>query len=132
MSDLDDFTSYLADKVWPFLPTVLHKASYDDTRNRLPEINLITYTRIFCGSYGLSLDDDAALVYVIEDYIVKMSMPLLTICTHRDVRVVRKSGAPSRALRIKWGPGRTLNSSRLVVYCRQNALVTSIVRYHTD
>ena len=110
MSDLDDFTSYLADKVWPFLPTVLHKASYDDTRDRLPEINLIIYTHIFCGSYGLSLDDDAALaflLYVIEDYIVKMSMPLLAICTHRDVRVVRKSGARStqrRAFRITWDP----------------------------
>ena len=127
MSDLDDFTSYLADKVWPFLPTVLHKASYDDT---LPEINLIIYTRIFCGSYGLSLDDDAALVYVIEDYIVKMSMPLLAICTHRDVRVVRKSGAPSRALRIKWDPG--LQPPGCAMYCRQNALVTLIVRYHTD
>jgi hypothetical protein len=130
-SDLDDFTSYLADEVWPFLPAVLRDASYD-TRDKLPDIDTICLDNTPTSfvdtlvSYGLSSDDDAALKFlrkVIEAYIAQICAPLppwkstytseCELC-ERAVPLTYHHLIPrsthKKALKSKWHPERMLNS----------------------
>jgi len=130
-SDLDDFTSYLADEVWPFLPAVLREASYD-TRDKLPEADTISLDNTPTSfvdtlvSYGLSSDDDAALTLlrkVVVDYIAQISAPLpqwgstrtetCELC-ERAVPLTYHHLIPrsthTKVLKSKWHPERMLNS----------------------
>ena len=130
-SDLDDFTSYLATEVWPFLPPSLHSASYD-TRADLPDpstIPLDTTPTSFIDtlvSYGLSADDDAALRLLrkaVEEYVALATAPpppwgttrteTCELC-ERAVPLTYHHLIPrsthTKVLKSKWHPERMLNS----------------------
>jgi hypothetical protein len=130
-SDLDDFTSYLADEVWPFLPATLREASYD-TREKLPDTDTISLDNTpttfvdTLVSYELSSDTDDALKFLrrtIENYIAQVSAPpppwkstrteTCELC-ERAVPLTYHHLIPrsthSKVLKSKWHPEWVLNS----------------------
>jgi hypothetical protein len=130
-SDLNDFISYLADEVWPFLPPVLREASYD-TRDKLPNADTISLDNTPTSfvdtivSYGLSSDNDAAIEFLrrtVHDYITQTSAPpppwgttrteTCELC-QRAVPLTYHHLIPrsthTKVLKSKWHPERMLNS----------------------
>ena len=130
-SDLDDFISYLADEVWPFLPAVLCEASYD-TRDKLPDADTISLDNIPTSfvdtlvSYRLSSDNDAAVEVLrrtVDDYIAQTSAPpppwgttrteICELC-ERAIPLTYHHLIPrsthTKVLKSKWHPEGMLNS----------------------
>jgi len=133
VTELDEFTSYLASEVWPILPRALHGASYD-ARADVPDPSSLDFDRIpvptsfldTLVSYGISPDGDAALAFLrrsLEDYVAEACAPLppwestrtseCEIC-ERDIPLTYHHLIPrsthSKVLKKKWHSETMINS----------------------
>jgi len=86
-TQLDEFTLYLANEVWPVLPVAIRDASRE-TREEVPNISSLDFDTIpiptsFADtlvSYGITSDPDAALVFLrnsLKDYLRVACAPVV-------------------------------------------------------
>ncbi|KIP04889.1 hypothetical protein PHLGIDRAFT_75151 [Phlebiopsis gigantea 11061_1 CR5-6] len=130
-SELEDFTLYLADEVWPILPEPLRAATYY-SRDSVPPVDDLSLDSTPPGfadtltSCGLSDDADGAMALlrrVLDDYVVEACAPppvwsktRTTECEicERAVPLTYHHLIPrevhARALKKKWHPEEMLNS----------------------
>ncbi|KAA1473314.1 hypothetical protein DENSPDRAFT_839772 [Dentipellis sp. KUC8613] len=130
-SDLDEFSSYLAQEVWPIIPTLIQDASYE-TRNNVPDIDTLPLNNIppsfsdSLTSYGICADWDEASLFlrkVLEDYLQDACAPppvwsstRTTECEicEREIPLTYHHLIPrsvhSKALKKKWHPESMINS----------------------
>lgn len=130
-AELDDFTLYLADEVWPTLPESLREATYY-TRDSVPSVDdlvLDTTPPTFADtltSCGLCEDSESAITFlrkVLEDFVSEVCAPppvwsktRTTECEicEREVPLTYHHLIPremhARVLKKKWHPEEMLNS----------------------
>lgn len=81
---LDDFTSYLAEEIWPVLPPELRDATHE-SKDRLPDIDDLSLESLISPSFsdtlvscGLIDDADSAVAFLrraLKDYVEEASAP---------------------------------------------------------
>ncbi|KAI0740001.1 hypothetical protein C8Q80DRAFT_1111775 [Daedaleopsis nitida] len=82
---LDDFTSYLAEEIWPALPPTLHEATHEN-RSQVPDVDDLPLenlppsfsdTLVSCGLVS-NADSDSSLSFlrrVLRDYVAEACAP---------------------------------------------------------
>lgn len=82
-SALDDFTSYLAQEVWPSLPPAVREATHE-SRADVPDVDSLPLDAVPTSfadtliSYGISDDSDAASIFLrktLADYVADATAP---------------------------------------------------------
>ena len=80
---LDDFTTYLAEEIWPYIPSTLRKATYEN-RDAMPDIDdlpleniptAFSDTLISCGFIQEADDATAFLRKVLKTYLAEACAP---------------------------------------------------------
>ncbi|KAI1787219.1 hypothetical protein LXA43DRAFT_1076263 [Ganoderma leucocontextum] len=128
---LDEFTSYLAEEIWPFLPAEVRDATYEN-RDAVPDVDDLPLENIPTAfsdtliSCGLTDDPDAATMFlrkVLKRYVVETCAPppvwsktRTTECEicEREVPLTYHHLIPrevhDKALKQKWHPEAMLDS----------------------
>ncbi|KAI0808361.1 hypothetical protein C8Q74DRAFT_1189413 [Fomes fomentarius] len=129
---LNDFTSYLAEEIWPVLPPELRDATHE-SKDRLPDIDDLSLESMISPSFsdtlvscGLVDDADSAVTFLrraLKDYVEEASAPppvwsktRTTECEicEREVPLTYHHLIPrevhDKVLKKKWHPENMLNS----------------------
>ncbi|KAM5535331.1 hypothetical protein V8D89_011016 [Ganoderma adspersum] len=80
---LDDFTAYLAEEIWPYLPSALQEATYEN-RDTVPDVDALALenlptafpdTLVSCGFIQDADDATAFLRKVLKTYVIEACAP---------------------------------------------------------